>query len=253
MKVADVMSRGVELVSPEATVQEAATRMAEDDVGAVLVGSGDALQGILTDRDVILRAVVDGLDTTSVRVRELMSSSLFTCREEDTIEAAFQAMSEHQVRRLPVFDNDGKLSGVVTLSDLGRLERDAQRAAEALREMAEPHRRRSIEPTAPEAASASGETAATDGAAAADGASASERTAATGGTAATHEAGEPAASAEPGASFDADALAASHAVAAPAAVARQDAAATPGTAAAPAPTPDAPQAPADRRTPQEAP
>ncbi|MFP5407496.1 MAG: CBS domain-containing protein, partial [Gammaproteobacteria bacterium] len=106
MKVADVMSRGVELVSPDATVQEAATRMAEDDVGAVLVGTDDRLEGVLTDRDIILRVVVDGRDARSVLVRNVMSSTLFACRESDTVEDAFREMSERQVRRLPVFDED---------------------------------------------------------------------------------------------------------------------------------------------------
>jgi CBS domain-containing protein len=144
------MSRGVELVSPDVTVQEAATRMAEDDVGAVLAGTDDKPEGILTDRDIILRVVVDGLDSTKLRVRDVMSSTLFTCREEDSVEDVFREMSERQVRRLPVFDQDGRLSGIVTLGDLGRLERDGRLASEALREIAEPHRRRAIETDAPE-------------------------------------------------------------------------------------------------------
>jgi CBS domain-containing protein len=147
MKVADVMTRGVELVSPDATVQEAAVRMAEADVGAVLIGSDDKLEGILTDRDIILRVVVDGRDSTSTRVGEVMSSTLFSCLEEDKVDAAFREMSERQVRRLPVYDADGNLTGIVTLSDLSRLERDPQMTSEVLREIAEPHRRRTIEPS----------------------------------------------------------------------------------------------------------
>lgn len=142
MRVADVMSREVELVCPEATVQEAATAMAEYDVGAVLIGSGQSLEGILTDRDIILRAIVDGRNPAELRVREIMSSTLFTCQEDDTLEDAFRIMSERQVRRLPVLDHDGNLTGIVTLSDLGRLERDPRRISETLREIAEPHRRR---------------------------------------------------------------------------------------------------------------
>lgn len=146
MRVADVMSREVELVSPEATVQEAATAMAEYDVGAVLVGAGRSPEGILTDRDILLRAVVDARNPAELRVKDIMSSTLFTCREDDTLEDAFRIMSARQVRRLPVLDADGNLVGIVTLSDLGRLERDPQRASEALRELAEPHRRRAAAP-----------------------------------------------------------------------------------------------------------
>ena len=145
MKVAEVMTRGVDLIPPDATVQEAATRMAENDVGAVLVGRDDAVVGILTDRDVLLRAVVEGLDPTRVQVRDVMSSTVFTCREADPVEAAFREMSERQVRRLPVLDAAGALTGVVTLSDLCRHERDPLRASQTLREIAEPHRRRNVE------------------------------------------------------------------------------------------------------------
>ena len=142
MRVADVMSREVELVSPEATVQEAATVMAEYDVGAVLIGAGDSIEGILTDRDIILRAIVNGRNPAELRVRDIMSTTLFMCRDDDSLEDAFRMMSERQVRRLPVLDQDGRLAGIVALSDLGRLERDPQRVSETLRELAEPHRRK---------------------------------------------------------------------------------------------------------------
>jgi len=142
MRVADVMSREVELVSPDATVQEAATVMAEYDVGAVLIGEAGRLDGILTDRDIILRAVVDGRDPRVVKARDVMSSTLFVCREDDTLEQAFREMSERQVRRLPVLDRDDRLVGIVALSDLGRHGADPRLANEALRDLAEPHRRR---------------------------------------------------------------------------------------------------------------
>lgn len=126
MRLGNVMTRNVELVSPDATVKDAATTMAELDVGAVLVGTQYRLEGILTDRDIILRAVIDGHDTNSLLVREVMSSTLFICHEEDTVETAMRTMKEHQVRRLPVLDSDERLVGIVTLSDLWRLEHGEQ-------------------------------------------------------------------------------------------------------------------------------
>src|SRR5690606_17821775 len=96
------------------------------------------------DRDIILRAIVDGRNPSELRVSDIMSSTLFTCRDDDTIEEAFRIMSERQVRRLPVLDRDGHLIGIVTLSDLGRLERDPQRTSQTLREIAEPHRRKTL-------------------------------------------------------------------------------------------------------------
>lgn len=154
MKVADVMTSGVGLLSPDATVQQAATQMAELDVGALLVGN-DSLEGVLTDRDLILRVVVEGRDARSLPVREIMSSTVFSCRADDPIESAFREMSERQVRRLPVFDADERLVGIVTLSDLGRAQPGQAGEAgivEALRQIAEPHRRRILEPRAPESA-----------------------------------------------------------------------------------------------------
>ena len=142
MKVGDVMTHGVEFAPPDATVQEAATIMAEHDVGALPIGAADALEGILTDRDIILRVVVDGRDPSQVRVRDVMSSMLFTCGPDDTVDAALRTMREHQVRRLPVLDGDEHVIGIVALSDLARAEHSAapEKIVEALRDVAEPHR-----------------------------------------------------------------------------------------------------------------
>jgi CBS domain-containing protein len=141
MKVGDVMTPGVETVAPDATVQDAATLMAEHDVGALPVG-GERLEGILTDRDIILRVVVDGRDPSQVRVRDVMSSMLFTCGPDDTVDAALRTMREHQIRRLPVLDANGRVIGIVALSDLARAEPGTapERIVEALRDVAEPHR-----------------------------------------------------------------------------------------------------------------
>src|SRR5688500_13007732 len=108
MKVAEVMTRGVDPVDPSATVQEAATRMAEIDVGALLVGTAEHLLGVLTDRDILMRVVVEGRSPTEVTVREVMSSRLFSCREDDSAEAAIAEMRERQIRRMPVYDADGQ-------------------------------------------------------------------------------------------------------------------------------------------------
>ena len=142
MKVADVMTRGLELMSPDDTVKQAAVKMAEADIGAILVGTAESLEGILTDRDIILRLVVDGLGSAEVRVRDIMSSTLFCCRENDSLEQAFAEMSDRQVRRLPVLGDDDRLVGIVTLSDLCKQDPDPQRMSELLRAIAEPHRNR---------------------------------------------------------------------------------------------------------------
>ena len=139
MKVRDVMQKGVDPIAPEAAVAEAALRMAELDRGAVFVGTADALDGVLTDRDIILRVVATGRNPAEVAVGDVMSSTLFSCRDDDTLEHAFREMRERQVRRLPVLDTAGRPVGVVTLRELARVGRDPELVERALRDLAEPH------------------------------------------------------------------------------------------------------------------
>lgn len=119
MKVSTVMTRVVEFVPSDGTLQEAATVMAEHDVGAVLVGSPERLEGILTERDIILRAVTQGLDPGATRTEQVMSRTVFTCGPDDPAEQVLAAMAERQVRRLPVVE-EGVVVGIVVRSDLER-------------------------------------------------------------------------------------------------------------------------------------
>jgi CBS domain-containing protein len=132
MRVADIMARTIEFIAPDASVQAAATLMGEIDVGALPVGTADDLQGILTDRDILFRVVAAGRDSARVRVREVMSSLIYSCGPDDTIEAAMDMMSSYHVRRLPVQDEAGAVVGWVTLSDIARrllLDTDTVRTA----------------------------------------------------------------------------------------------------------------------------
>jgi CBS domain-containing protein len=150
MKVAEVMTRGVDPVHPSATVQEAATQMAELDVGALLVGTAEQIDGILTDRDILLRLVVDARSSAEVLVRDVMSSRLFTCREDDSVESALLEMRERQIRRMPVADDTGRVIGIVTLGDLAKAVEGPEQIEEILRRISEPHRGRSApEPDEP--------------------------------------------------------------------------------------------------------
>jgi CBS domain-containing protein len=134
------MTRGVDMIEPSTNVQEAAVHMAELDVGAVMIGSEGAVEGILTDRDIILRVVVDALNPAEVIVRDVMSTRLFTCREEDPVEAALVEMRERQIRRMPVCDDSGRVIGIVALSDLAKAVESPEQIKEALRDISEPHR-----------------------------------------------------------------------------------------------------------------
>jgi CBS domain-containing protein len=112
--------------------------MAAADVGAILVGSQEGLCGILTSRDIIIRLVAEGRDPNAVSVQDVMSSTLFVCSENDSVEQALAEMKQRQVRRLPVVDPTNKPIGIVVLSDLSRHLSSAD--LEQLRRVVEPHR-----------------------------------------------------------------------------------------------------------------
>ena len=134
------MSRGVDPVAPDATVQEAATQMAEFDIGAVFVGDESGLVGVLTDRDIILRLVVEGRHPEEVTVAEVMSTTLFSCKEHDSVESVVAVMRERQIRRMPVLDDDGNTVGIVALSDLAKAITGPEQIQETIRAISEPHR-----------------------------------------------------------------------------------------------------------------
>lgn len=136
MKVSDVMTRSVETVGPDQTAQQAAAFMASADTGAIPVTQGDKLIGMITDRDIAIRGIAKGHGPDTL-VRDLMSDDLICAREDDDIESAAARMSEAQVRRLLVIDNQERLCGVVSLGDLSR-ETGGQTANVALEGVSQP-------------------------------------------------------------------------------------------------------------------
>ena len=118
MQVKNVMTRGVECVSPDATLQEAARKMRDLDVGPLPVCDNDRLAGMLTDRDITVRAVAEGRDPRAAKVRDAMSAGIDYCFEEDDVEQAARLMRERQVRRLAVLNRDKRLVGILSLGDL---------------------------------------------------------------------------------------------------------------------------------------
>lgn len=120
MRVNDVMSRDVEFITPDASVQDAAELMGEIEVGALPVGSAARLDGVITDRDILYRVVARGLDPVATRVRDVLSRPVITCRPNDTLQAAMDLMAANHVRRLPVQDDAGAITGWITLADISR-------------------------------------------------------------------------------------------------------------------------------------
>src|SRR5688500_10164338 len=117
MKVSELMTRDVETVSPDVTLQEAARLMARIDAGVLPVVQGRQLIGILTDRDIAIRAVGAGKDPASTRVSEIMSPNVKFTYEEDEVDDVAETMAELQVRRLPVVDRNKGVIGIVSLAD----------------------------------------------------------------------------------------------------------------------------------------
>ncbi|WP_237478771.1 CBS domain-containing protein [Lichenibacterium dinghuense] len=120
MRVAEVMSTVVEFIAGNAPVKEAAELMGELDVGALPVGTPDALEGVVTDRDLLFRVVAAGLDPNATLVRDVASRSMISCRETDELQVAMDLMAANHVRRLPVLDDRGAVAGWVTLADVSR-------------------------------------------------------------------------------------------------------------------------------------
>ena len=114
MRVSELMLRDVTLVPSEDTVQNAAQAIADIDSRVILVGLEDRVVGVLTIRDILIRLVAAGLDPTATPVSQVMSSSFFTCNEEDTAESVAEQMAEHRIEQMPVLDAGGRLVGMIT-------------------------------------------------------------------------------------------------------------------------------------------
>jgi CBS domain-containing protein len=136
MRVSEVMTRDVQTVRPDQPVQQAASFMLNADAGSIPVTDGDRLVGIITDRDIAVRGVAKGYGPDTP-VRELMSNDVICARiDEDCDEVAIK-MSEAQVRRLPVIDEQERLCGIVSLGDFAR-EGAIDTAEQALEGVAQP-------------------------------------------------------------------------------------------------------------------
>jgi CBS domain-containing protein len=117
MKVSKCMTRDVELVSPTQTIRDAAQMMAELDAGALPVQQDDRLVGMITDRDIAVRAVAQG-KSPETPVRDVMSPELLYCFDDQEIEDVSRNMGEVKVRRLPVVNRDKRLVGIISIGDL---------------------------------------------------------------------------------------------------------------------------------------
>ena len=137
-RLKEIMTPSVEVVTPETTLQEAAQMMRDLDVGPLPVCDGDALVGMVTDRDITVRAVAEGKDPQYATVREVMTDEVYYVYEDQTVEEAATLMAERQVRRLPVLSREERLTGIISLGDLAVETGEDERTGEVLEEISQP-------------------------------------------------------------------------------------------------------------------
>ena len=138
VQIKDIMTRNVEVVHPEATLREAAQKMAALDVGPLPVCSGDQLVGMLTDRDITVRATAEGRDPKTTKVHEVMTPEIVYAFEDEDVSEAAHIMAEQQVRRLVVLNQSKQLVGIISLGDLAVHTGDVRQAGETLEGVSEP-------------------------------------------------------------------------------------------------------------------
>ena len=133
----ELMSHDVQVIGPNSTIREAAQQMLKGNFGMLPVGENDRMIGAISDRDIVLRAVAEGLDS-STKVRDIRSDGVVWAYETDSVSDAAQRMSEHQVRRLPIVNAEKRLVGIVALGDFAVESADVQLAGAALSEISKP-------------------------------------------------------------------------------------------------------------------
>lgn len=135
--VADIMTRNVRTLAPTDTVRRAAQSMGELDVGSIPVCNGKKLVGMVTDRDITLRGVAEGLDSEKTLLSDIMSKDIKWCYEDQSLDEVMETMAASQIRRLPVVSRDKDLVGIFSLGDLAT-KTDNEEVGSVLEEISEP-------------------------------------------------------------------------------------------------------------------
>jgi len=138
MQVKECMTAHVELGSPDMTVCDAAKKMREGDFGILPIQENDRLVGMLTDRDIVVRAIAEGKDPESTSVRDIMSPSVLYCFEDQTLEEVADNLGRNQVQRLPVLNRQKRLVGILSLGDLAQSIEHPDNIEESLSQIKKP-------------------------------------------------------------------------------------------------------------------
>jgi CBS domain-containing protein len=138
MNVSEIMTSDFEMVNSTSSLREAARKMKSLNVGFLPVQEGTMLIGLITDRDIVVRGLAEGRDADSTQVKDIISSEVVYCFEDDSVEDAVRLMEENQVRRLIVVDHDRVPVGIVSLGDIAVKTGLEQLSGEALERISEP-------------------------------------------------------------------------------------------------------------------
>jgi CBS domain-containing protein len=138
LRCRDIMTKDVTCCTPDTTIRNVAEQMEDDNVGSIPVVENGRLIGLVTDRDIVCRILAEGKDTRSTVAREAMSDDIVTCAPDESVMEAIRKMSEHQIRRIPICDLNGRLRGIISIGDIAlEAERDRDIAC-ALEKISEP-------------------------------------------------------------------------------------------------------------------
>ena len=143
MKAREIMTANPRTVTPDMNLPEVARLMQSEDVGIVPVvdaGGSRQLVGVVTDRDIALRVVGEGRDPNSVRVSDVMSTNVRTCREDDSVDDVMDVMGKEQVRRVPIVDERGSLVGIVAQADVVLQASSDKKAERTVEKISQPSR-----------------------------------------------------------------------------------------------------------------
>jgi FOG: CBS domain len=138
LRCSEIMTKNVTTCGPDTAIRDVADMMDDDNVGSIPVLDNGRLVGIVTDRDIVCRVIAEGLDSRTTKAREVMSEDIITCTADDSLIDAIRKMGEHQIRRIPICDLNGRLRGIIALGDIAlEAERD-QDLANAIEQISQP-------------------------------------------------------------------------------------------------------------------
>jgi CBS domain-containing protein len=138
LRCSEIMTKNVTTCGPDTVIRDVADMMEDENVGSIPVVDNGRLVGILTDRDIVCRVIAEGQDTRTTKARDVMSEDIITCTPDDSVIDAIRKMGEHQIRRIPLCDLNGRLRGIISLGDVAlEAERDRD-LANALEQISQP-------------------------------------------------------------------------------------------------------------------